>query len=788
MPRFPLDAARPLATVHTAPWPLGRPSGGSAAKSSTGAGYTGDTATMSDHAPSDADLLGSFLDQRSEAAFATLVERHGGMVMAVCRRHCGNGADAEDAAQATFLVLARRAASLRGMATLAPWLHTVARHASLKARASSAARRAREQEVARMSDQSVPATASDEASAWSALAPVLDRELAALPERYRAPLILFHLEGRSMVETAQRLGKPVGTIGSALSRGRELLRRRLERITAVSEAGLERGLQRELGLAALPAALAASLPQAAVAVSAGQAATLTGTAMTLADQAQQAVQHAVLVAKLKLAAAGVAGVIAACAAGSIASQVLTPLPSAPPPGVPAPAPLAAAAVDPAGIASADWRIRLATVRSLALQGGTAITAEQAAALAQDDAWPVREAFIGAIPDLVLPADAALAAVQRGLADGGWNVRVAAAESAGALGLAAAATAQRLGVLSEDPVSPVAAAARSAMRRVVPTVLPPLPAMVAGRIAELRSILGEGWVVETDGKGLIVASSPEDEERRSHALQAMAGIRERLPWLGPADGAFSRPVMLLLVRGERELAAGIPGVTASGGNGYDPRSCVGLADAHAGSGQVTWVLLSAWQHQAIGLDERGPLAEGLSAPTWLYFGLLDADIAIEVTSADGSRFPDLRHEQMLAWMQRTGHHKGEVAASVLASVPADAPPPRLRWLLSLSYDEYERSRATPEQFSECFGRELVRYLVAHRQLEPFHRELTAQLSEHRARLVRAWDTPRASIAALEAVVGMPIEELEPRLFAWIAAGAPMEPAQAAPEKPAGDAEF
>jgi RNA polymerase sigma factor (sigma-70 family) len=170
----------------------------------------------------DAALLGRFVTSRDEAAFAVLVRRHSPMVLGVCRRVLGCEADAEDACQAVFLLLARRAGAVRTPAAVGGWLHAAAYRLAQKARTQQTRRRARERRAAR------PA-AADAPAAWAELQGVLDGVLAGLPERYRAALVLCYLEGRTQDETARRLGCPLATLRSRVARGRKLLRDRLAR-------------------------------------------------------------------------------------------------------------------------------------------------------------------------------------------------------------------------------------------------------------------------------------------------------------------------------------------------------------------------------------------------------------------------------------------------------------------------------------------------------------------------------------------------------------------------------
>jgi RNA polymerase sigma factor (sigma-70 family) len=181
----------------------------------------------------DADLLRLFLSARDEEAFAALVRRHGPMVLGVCRRVLGNHADAQDAFQATFLVLARRAAAVRPASALANWLHGVAYRTSLEARRAMAVRRDKEQRAAELS------AAASQITGDCDLREVLDRELAALPEVYRSAVVLCDLEGLSRKEAAARLGWSEGAVAGRLARGRAALARRLARHgLAVSTAGV----------------------------------------------------------------------------------------------------------------------------------------------------------------------------------------------------------------------------------------------------------------------------------------------------------------------------------------------------------------------------------------------------------------------------------------------------------------------------------------------------------------------------------------------------------------------
>jgi RNA polymerase sigma factor (sigma-70 family) len=204
----------------------------------------------------DGELLGRFLADRDEAAFAALVRRHGPMVLGVCRQVLGHAQDAEDAFQATFLVLLRRAAAIRKRESVGNWLYGVAYRTALEARAAAARRHASERQVRTMPEPTVePAELPDD------LRPVLDAELSRLPDRYRAAIVLCDLEGRPRREAALQLGIPEGTLSSRLAAGRRLLGRRLLRRGISLSAG---ALAAGLGAPAARAAVSGQLVQATV--------------------------------------------------------------------------------------------------------------------------------------------------------------------------------------------------------------------------------------------------------------------------------------------------------------------------------------------------------------------------------------------------------------------------------------------------------------------------------------------------------------------------------------------
>jgi RNA polymerase sigma factor (sigma-70 family) len=170
--------------------------------------------------PTDAELLDCFLARRDESAFAALVRRHGPMVLGVCRRILRNEADSEDAFQAVFLVLVRRASSVQPKAMVGNFLYGVAFNTARKLRAMNSKRRDKERQAAQP-DVPTRHEADDR------LLELLDEELHRLPESYRVPIVLCDLEGKPIKEAARQLGWPQGTVASRLARGRILLARRL---------------------------------------------------------------------------------------------------------------------------------------------------------------------------------------------------------------------------------------------------------------------------------------------------------------------------------------------------------------------------------------------------------------------------------------------------------------------------------------------------------------------------------------------------------------------------------
>ena len=219
---------------------------------------------------SEGELLDRFVRGRDESAFEALVARHGPMVLSVCRQLLRDPNDVDDAFQATFLVLVRKAGTLRRCDLLGNWLYGVAYRVALRARSLSARRSARfgTKRGSTACRARIAMGSSDpisDALTKSECTPWLHQEVSYLPEKYRTPIVLCYFEGLTHDEAASRLGWPLGTVKGRLSRARDLLRRRLiRRGVTLPAAALAAELMRAHAEAAVPAALEMSTTRAAM--------------------------------------------------------------------------------------------------------------------------------------------------------------------------------------------------------------------------------------------------------------------------------------------------------------------------------------------------------------------------------------------------------------------------------------------------------------------------------------------------------------------------------------------
>jgi RNA polymerase sigma factor (sigma-70 family) len=253
---------------------------------------------------SEGDLLEQFITKADDTAFAALVSRHGPMVLGVCRRILRDEHDVEDAFQATFLVLVRRASSIRDRGLVSNWLYGVAHRVAVRAKAN-AARRHRHEQTGIALDP-----AGDHKPPLDDLAAILDQELSRLPESLRAPVLYCYLEGLTHDEAALKLGCPVGTVRSRMSRARALLERRLTRrgVSATSMAMIPTfALQH----------VSESLVDSTVRAVMGAAARKTGASLLA-----KGVLTAMLISRVKIiATAIVLGVVTLVGAGAVAQQL-----------------------------------------------------------------------------------------------------------------------------------------------------------------------------------------------------------------------------------------------------------------------------------------------------------------------------------------------------------------------------------------------------------------------------------------------------------------------------------
>jgi RNA polymerase sigma-70 factor (ECF subfamily) len=294
--------------------------------------------------PSDGELLAVFAGTNDEAAFAELIGRHGAMVQGVCLRVLGNFHEAQDVTQAVFVTLARKAASLRKDPSVGGWLHHVAICLARNVRAANHSRQRREEQAM----HEIEVTAEPCVVDSHALRAELDDAIGRLPERYRLPLVLFHLEERSLEQTAQALALNIKTASTRLVRGREMLRKKLIRrgVTAGAIGALTTLLSAEAGAAVLPATFISATVQAASLAATGKLAAGVGTGVVSAKVAaltKGAIQM-MFIAQLKTAALITAACVVVAGGGAVvAKEMLTP-PAAPataqaePKGLPPPTP------------------------------------------------------------------------------------------------------------------------------------------------------------------------------------------------------------------------------------------------------------------------------------------------------------------------------------------------------------------------------------------------------------------------------------------------------------------
>ena len=323
----------------------------------------------------DAQLLERFTGRRGESAeiaFAGVVARHGPMVLGVCRGLLRNSHDAEDAFQATFLLLARKAGSLRRPELVGPWLHGVAHRCARQIRTGNERRRKREAEAAMSGNRPAGHAVRQEPDLGTREdVEALHEEIERLPERYRTAVVLCELQGMTHEEAARRIGRPVGTVSARLSRARERLRGNLSRRGVVLPATALGLALNSTQASAMPPALVDSTIKIAMAVSAGVTA---GVVPATIVSLSQGVAKSMFLTKLKV----VSGVVLLSAASLggvtvVAQQISAPR-QASRPNVPAPNSVAAPAEVPA--------------KEVALNAE--VSQEPAVAVAQDEALKPRK--------------------------------------------------------------------------------------------------------------------------------------------------------------------------------------------------------------------------------------------------------------------------------------------------------------------------------------------------------------------------------------------------------------
>jgi RNA polymerase sigma factor (sigma-70 family) len=246
---------------------------------------------------SDRQLLEAFAQSHDSGAFEILVMRHGPLVLGVCRRVLQEDNDADDAFQATFMVFARKAGTIRRQEAVASWLCGTAYRIALKAKAAAGRRREQERQAGQMSN-----TAVENDTLWKELRPILDEELNRLPAKYRVPLVLCYLQGKTNEAAARELGWAPGSMSYRLAQARDKLRTRLmQRGVALSAVSLAAVLA-DNATAAVQAPLLDATVQASVAYAAGEAAGLAGVSAKVLSLAEAGMQ-AIALNKVRLIAA-----------------------------------------------------------------------------------------------------------------------------------------------------------------------------------------------------------------------------------------------------------------------------------------------------------------------------------------------------------------------------------------------------------------------------------------------------------------------------------------------------
>ena len=262
------------------------------------------TVTGMGEEPTDGVLLERVATRSEEAAFAALVRRYGPLVLAVCRRVLGHEQDAEDAFQATFLVLFRKAGSIGKRESVGSWLYSVAYRTARKASGKRARRQVRETELADVA-------AAEATPEWLArdVRAVLDEEVNRLPAKYRLPFVFCYFEGKTNEQAARLLGCPLGTVLSRLARARDRLRGRLTRRGLAIPAALVAVILAErAALADVPASLLDATVRSAALFGGGGAVAAGATSARVAALARGVLREQLL-GKLRKAAAAAAGLL-----------------------------------------------------------------------------------------------------------------------------------------------------------------------------------------------------------------------------------------------------------------------------------------------------------------------------------------------------------------------------------------------------------------------------------------------------------------------------------------------